>query len=133
MNERTIDSTVALYKLGRKRKCRLRLDDLPVEGTPLLAWLGRWRLRLAAEDGWSLALTLVSHPRSEATADEVVTTGGKLQLSIWHAVVSPASAPIVPSETEVKVQTSIVSAVFNSLICYILVMTEACGFVCRAM
>lgn len=62
-----------------------------------------WRVRLATEDGRSLALTLVAHPRSEAAADEVVATGGELQLGIWHAVVSPASTPIVPSETEITV------------------------------
>lgn len=76
-----------------------------------MVWLAEWPVRLTTEYGWSLALAFVAHPRGEATADEVVATGGKLQLSIWNAVVSPAGTPIVSSETEITVQTSFVFAV----------------------
>lgn len=93
---------------------------------PALVWLAEWPVRLTTEYGWSLALAFVAHPRGEATADEVVATGGKLQLSIWNAVVSPAGAPIVSSETEITVQTSFVFAVFSSLIYYVLFCNDCC-------
>jgi len=49
----------------------------------------------SAEYSRSLALTF---GRTVGTAaDKVITTPGKLDLGVWHAVVSPAGAPIVTS------------------------------------